>query len=133
MVVTLLYALAVLRSRIREGERLYPADATRVRERRAAAVDAVGRLVNGGHPLERRVARKVCGLFETPDDRLAGVTAPQVGDTDRELGDGEAVSLRGVAESYAKYDWIVTLADAVDGVTATVADAVARARESQSR
>lgn len=130
-VVTWLDALATLRSRIREGARLYPTDATRVRERRAAAVDAVDRLVNGDHPLERWVAWNACGLFERPDERLAGVTASQVGDADRELDGGEAVSLRGIAESYAEYDWIVTLAAAVDRATTTVTDAVARARETE--
>jgi len=121
-------ALDSLRTRIREGLRLYPADATQVRNRRQAAVDAVTRLIDDGNPLEQWVARRLCDAFEQPDDRLAGVTADTVGD-DAER-DGETVSRRGVAESYATYDWIVTVADATERATATVTEAVRRARAS---
>lgn len=125
--LTWLAALNSLRSRIREGLRLYPDDAGQVRDRRVAAVD---QLVEDDNPLERRVAWKLCDVFRQPDDRLAGVTADEVGDAGAELDDGEAVSPRGVATAYATYDWIATVAEATQEATATVEDAVQRARRS---
>ena len=96
-VLAVLDALEELRTRIEEGEDLFPPDATTIREARSEAIDAVHELGASPSPLQKWIAWRLVPAFGQPDELVDSVP-------DNE-NDGPTL-----ARVYGEYVWLRLLA-----------------------